>query len=207
MDRTVLIALGATEGIRPGLVFYVYDPADPQPQIGARKGVVEVVGVEGGSLVRARVRQDATRKPILPGDAVATNLWAPGASLEVVLVGVPQFGGKAEDDATRFKRIVERIGGTVETEVSPSTPIVVDGGIPKLKGNDDLQAARQTMSDKDKRLREKQLKEAARLGIKVVAMEPFLGMMGMQLDAVGANRLPVPADQRAAPARPENVAY
>jgi flagellar motor protein MotB len=207
MDRTVLIALGATEGIRPGLVFYVYDPADPQPQIGARKGVVEVVGVEGGSLVRARVRQDATRKPILPGDAVATNLWAPGASLEVVLVGVPQFGGKAEDDATRFKRIVERIGGTVETEVSPSTTIVVDGGIPKLKGNDDLQAARQTMSDKDKRLREKQLKEAARLGIKVVAMEPFLGMMGMQLDAVGANRLPVPADQRAAPARPENVAY
>ena len=207
MDRTVLIALGATEGIRPGLVFYVYDPADPQPQIGARKGVVEVVGVEGGSLVRARVRQDATRKPILPGDAVATNLWAPGASLEVVLVGVPQFGGKAEDDATRFKRIVERIGGTVETEVSPSTTIVVDGGIPKLKGNDDPQAARQTMSDKDKRLREKQLKEAARLGIKVVAMEPFLGMMGMQLDAVGANRLPVPADQRAAPARPENVAY
>jgi flagellar motor protein MotB len=207
MDRTVLIALGATEGIRPGLVFYVYDPADPQPQIGARKGVVEVVGVEGGSLVRARVRQDATRKPILPGDAVATNLWAPGASLEVVLVGVPQFGGKAEDDATRFKRIVERIGGTVETDVSPSTTIVVDGGIPKLKGNDDLQAARQTMSDKDKRLREKQLKEAARLGIKVVAMEPFLGMMGMQLDAVGANRLPVPADQRAAPARPENVAY
>jgi hypothetical protein len=153
------------------------------------------------------VRQDATRKPILPGDAVATNLWAPGASLEVVLVGVPQFGGKAEDDATRFKRIVERIGGTVETDVSPSTTIVVDGGIPKLKGNDDLQAARQTMSDKDKRLREKQLKEAARLGIKVVAMEPFLGMMGMQLDAVGANRLPVPADQRAAPARPENVAY
>jgi hypothetical protein len=38
-------------------------------------------------------------------------------------------------------------------------------------------------------------------------MEPFLGMMGLQLDAVGANRLPVPADQRAAPARPENVAY
>jgi flagellar motor protein MotB len=208
MDRTVLIALGSTDGIRPGLVFYVYDPTDPQPQIGARKGVVEVVGVEGGSLVRARVRQDATRKPILPGDAVATNLWAPGASLEVVLVGVPQFGGMAEADATRFKRIVERIGGTVETDVSPSTTIVVDGGIPKLKGNDpDVQSVKQTMSDKDKRLREKQLKEASRLGIKVVAMEPFLGMMGLQLDAVGANRLPVPADQRAAPARPENVAY
>lgn len=207
VDRTVLLSLGSTSGIRPGLVFYVYDPEDPQPQIVAKKGVVEVVGVEG-SLVRARVLQDATRKPILPGDAVATNLWAPGASLEVVLVGVPQFGGKFEDDVTRFKRIVERIGGTVETDVGPTTTIVVDGGVPKLKGNDpDVQSIKQTMSDKEKRLREKQLKEAARLGIKVVAIEPFLGMMGLQLDAVGANRLPVPADQRAAPARPENVAY
>jgi hypothetical protein len=208
IDRTVLFSVGSTTGIRPGLIFDVYDPVDPQPQFGMRKGVVEVVGIEGGSLVRARVRQDATRDPILPGDAVATSLWSPGAALEVVLVGVPQFGGDAAVDAERFRRIVERIGGRVETTVTPSTTMVVDAGIPKQKGIDpERQALRKPMTQKEKESREKLIKEAERLGIKVVAIEPFLGMMGLQLDAVGANRLPVPADQRAAPARTENVAY
>lgn len=210
-DRTVLLALGSTGGIRPGLIFYVYDPEDPQPQIAAKKGVVEVVGIEG-SLVRARVRQDATRKPILPGDAVATSLWTAGSPLEVVLVGLPQFGSNAETNARRFAQIVERLGGTVATEVTPTTTLVVDGGFAKSKGTDaGIKVTDKRESDADARRREKrdkeQIKEANRLGIKVVAMEPFLGMVGLQLDAVGANRLPVPADQRAAPARPENVAY
>jgi hypothetical protein len=208
LDRTVLLSVGATTGIRAGLIFYVYDPVDPQPQISSRKGVIEVVAIESGSLVRARVRSDSTRDPILPGDVVATSLWAPDASLEVVLVGVPQFGGESSVDAERFKRIVERIGGTVETAVTPATTIVVDGGIPRMKGIDpDREATRKPMSEADKKKRDRQLDEAKRLGIKVVAMEPFLAMMGLQLDAVGGNSLPVPADRRAAPARPENVAY
>jgi len=208
LDRTVLISVGSTTGIRTGLIFNVYDPSDPQPQLNSRKGVVEVVAVEGGSLVRARVRKDTTRDPILPGDAVATSLWTPGSALEVVLVGVPQFGGDAAADAERFKRIVERIGGTVETTVSPATTLVVDGGIPKLKGIDpERQSLRKPVSEKEKEGRLRQIAEAKRLGIKVVALEPFLDMMGLQLDAVGANRLPVPADQRAAPARTENLAY
>lgn len=203
LDRTVLFSVGSTAGIRAGLVFYVYDPADPQPQLESRKGVIEVVAIESDSLVRARVRQDATRDPLLPGDVVATSLWSPGTALEVVLVGVPQFGGDGAVDAERFKRLVERIGGTVETTVSPTTTMVVDGGIPRLKGIDpDRQATRKPMTEAEKTRRQKQLDEAKRLGIRVVAMEPFLGMMGLQLDAVGANRLPVPADQRAAPARP-----
>ena len=208
LDRTVLISVGSTGGIRTGLMFDVYDPVDPQPQLVSRKGVVEVVAIEGDSLVRARVRRDTTRDPILPGDAVATSLWSPGSALEVVLVGVPQFGSDAAVDAERFRRIVERIGGTVETGVTPATTMVVDGGIPKMKGIDpDRQALRKPMTEKEKENRLRQIAEAKRLGIKVVALEPFLDMMGLQLDAVGSNRLPVPADQRAAPARTENVAY
>jgi len=73
IDRTVLVACGTTTGLRPGLQFSVFSPGDPQPQLGDAKATVEVVAIESDSLVRCRVRRDATRDPILPGDVVATR--------------------------------------------------------------------------------------------------------------------------------------
>ena len=204
LDRTVLISCGTTVGIRAGLLFNVYDPTDPQPQISAKKAVVEVTAIESDSLVRGRVRQDSTGQPILPGDAVATSLWAPRMALEVVVVGVPQFGGSAEADASRLRQLVERIGGTVAETVTPSTTMVVDAGFPKAKGGD---AERKPMNDKMKENRVRQIAEAKQLGIKVLAIEPFLGMLGLQLDAVGANRLPAIVDRLAPPARAGNSGY
>jgi hypothetical protein len=63
------------------------------------------------------------------------------------------------------------------------------------------------MSEREKKYRETQKKEAAQLGIKTVGIEPFLGMMGLQVESVRASRLPVPVDPNAAPARTENVAF
>lgn len=200
LDRTVLVACGTTTGLRPGLQFSVFSPGDPQPQLGDAKATVEVVAIESDSLVRCRVRQDETRDPILPGDVVATSLWSPGAPLEVVVVGVVQLGGDMAGDERRLKQLIERIGGTVEEAVTPSTTLVVDAGVPKMAGGDaELQGARRQMTAKQKEFRTRQLEDARKLGIKVVGIEPFLGMMGLQTEAVRENRLPVPVRDRALP--------
>jgi len=209
LDRTVLVSVGRTTGLRAGLKFNVFDPTDPQPQIGSKKAVVEVVAIESDSLVRCRVRQDSTRDPIIPGDVVATSLWSPGTPLEVVIVGIAQFGGDAESDRQRLEQLVERVGGTVADTVSPSTTMVVDAGAPQSKGIDaeGQVASRKFWTAKQKERRVSQMKAAEQMGIKVTAIEPFLDMLGLQVESVRSNRLPVPLDRNAAPARTENVAF
>ena len=209
LDRTVLVSVGRTTGLRAGLQLNVYAPTDPQPQIGSKKAVVEVVAIESDSLVRCRVRKDSTRDPIIPGDVVATSLWSPGTPLEVVIVGITQFGGEPEADRTRLEQLVERVGGTVADTVSPSTTMVVDAGVPQSKGIDaeGQVASRKFWSAKQKERRVSQMKAAEQMGIKVTAIEPFLDMLGLQVESVRANRLPVPLDRNAAPARTENVAF
>ena len=209
LDRTVLVSVGRTTGLRAGLKLYVYDPTDPQPQLGSKKAMVEVVAIESDSLVRCRVRQDSVRDPIIPGDVVATSLWSPGTPLEVVIVGLVQFGGDPEGDRKRLELLVERIGGTVVESVSPSTTMVVDAGVPQVKGVDPegQGASRKFWTAKQKENRTRQMEAAKQLGIKTVAIEPFLGMMGLQVESVRANRLPVPIDSNAAPARTENAAF
>jgi hypothetical protein len=206
-DRTVLVSVPRVSGIRAGLMFDVFPPDDPQPQLGSRKAVVEVVAVESDSLVRARVRKDSTQNPILPGDAVATSLWSADSPLEVVIVGGVQFGNDATGDAERLKRLVERIGGEVSAGVSPTTTMVVDAGIPKAKGLENIAAGlRKPLTDKEKDFRLKQMAEARQNGIKVVTLDAFLEMMGLQMDAIGSTRLPVPVDRRAAPTPQQNLA-
>ncbi|MFM8890850.1 MAG: hypothetical protein ACKOTB_04350 [Planctomycetia bacterium] len=209
LERTVLVACGRTTGLRPGLQFSVFAPGDPQPQLGSAKGVVEVVAVQSDSLVRCRVRKDAVSDPILPGDYVATSLWSPGAPMEVVVVGVVQFGGDPEGDATRLRQLVERVGGRVVDGVTPSTTMVVDAGIPQSRGLDAEggSGGRKQMTTKQKKTRQDQIEAAKQLGIKVIAIEPFLGMMGLQLESLRTNRLPVPAEERAAPTPAEGVAF
>ena len=209
LDRTVLVSVGRTTGLRTGLKFYVYNPTDPQPQIGSKKAVVEVVAIESDSLVRCRVRQDSVRDPIIPGDVVATSLWSPGTPLEVVIVGITQFGADPESDRKRLDMLVERIGGTVAESVTPATTMVVDAGVPQVKGVDaeGQVASRKFWNTKQKENRVRQMDAAKQLGIKVMAIEPFLDMLGLQVESVRANRLPVPIDSNAAPARTENVAF
>ncbi|MFM7290972.1 MAG: hypothetical protein ACKO6B_07055 [Planctomycetia bacterium] len=208
LDRTVLVSCGTTTGLRAGLMFDVYDPTDPRPQLGSNKAVVEVVAVESDSLVRCRVRKDSIQDPIIPGDTVATNLWSPGTPLEVVIVGMPTFGGTAESDRKRLEQLVQRVGGTVAETVSPSTTMVVDAGVPKSRGPDaDGLASRRKMTDKEKRFREEQMKDARQMGIKVVAIEPFLQSLGLQVESVRSDRLPVPVESQAPRGRPEGIAF
>ena len=205
IDRSVLIDFGSTRGLRTGLVLRVYDPADPQPQAGDNKAVVEVVSVESSALARARVREDSVGNPILPGDRVATSLWAPGGSFEAVIVGFVQLDSDEKQDLDRLQRLVEGVGGHVEQSVTSTTTLLIDAGAPRTIGSGTERAAGWRPADEARR--EKERKEAQRLGIRTVGIDAFLQMMGLDRDMIDTNRLEHPGDRRASPARGGNVAY
>lgn len=204
IDRTVLLDMGSTRGLRPGLVLRVYDPGDARPQAGDFKAVVEVVAVESSALARARIRSAGVGNPILSGDRVATSLWSPDGTFEAVIVGFVQIDSDPKQDQDRLQELVERLGGRAEPSVSSTTTMLIDAGLPRSPGGVLERAAGWRATDEARR--DKQIKEARRLGIRVVGVDAFLDMMGLDREVLDSNRLPRPAG-RPAPFAGENVAY
>ncbi|MEI7782009.1 MAG: hypothetical protein WCJ18_08820 [Planctomycetota bacterium] len=204
-DRSVLIDVGSTQGLRPGLVLKVYEPGDERPQAAASKAVVEVVAVESGALARARIRQASIRDPILEGDRVATSLWKPRTTFEAVIVGFVQMDGDETSDQDRLQELIERVGGRVEQMVSSSTTMIVDAGPPRTIGAGTERATGWRPADETRR--DRQLKEARRLGIRIVGLDAFLEMLGLDRDSLDSNRLIRVGEPTASPARSDGVAY
>jgi hypothetical protein len=185
-DRTALILCDSTRGLRPGLVLFVYDPDDPRPQVTERKGTVEVMAVESPTLVRARIRRDSVGDPILPGDGVATSLWEGGTQFTAVIVGFVQIDRDAGEDAARLKELIEGVGGRVETSVTPLTTMLIDAGGPRSISDDKAHG----WQDRDKVRRDRELREARRLGVRVMGINQFMPMLGLGQDSLDANHLP-----------------
>jgi hypothetical protein len=206
-DRTVLISCRSTRGMRPGLLLPVYDPADPRPQVGDRKGLVEVIAVEGPTVARARIRQDSVRNQILGGDGVATSLWSPGQSPEVVVVGFVQLDGDAAPEADALQAAVERIGGRLGDAVTPSTTLVVDAGLPKIVAGADEKIPGWKKNVDEKR-RKREIDAARQFGVRVVGIEEMLDLLGLERADVEEGRLPARGDDgRSLPRRQAGVAY
>lgn len=187
-DRTVLIACDSTAGMRPGLMLSVYEPDDPRPRSGTRKGLVEVVEVEGPTLARARIRADSTTAPLLAGDGVATSLWATDGPKDVAIVGFVRFGAGRRQDAAALQALVERNGARVVDVVAPTTALVVDAGLPSSA---DVQTG-VTMEWKpaDETARRRALDRAKESGIRVVSLDRLLDMLGIDRDSIDGRRLP-----------------
>jgi hypothetical protein len=185
-DRTALILCDSTRGMRPGLVLYVYGPDDPKPLVAARKATVEVMDLESPTLARVRIRRDSIGDPIVSGDGVATSLWAAGTQFTTVMVGHVQIDQDPEADAERLQELIEGIGGTVETSVTPLTTMLIDAGEPQTFGLEKPKDWR----EKDEKRRERELREARRLGVQVIGLGEFMQTLGLRRDSLDANRVP-----------------
>lgn len=185
-DRTALVLCDSTRGIRPGLVLYVYGPDDPKPLVASRKGTVEVMDVESPTLARMRIRNDSIGDPIVSGDGVATSLWEAGAQFTAVMVGFVQIDQDPTADDARLQELIEGVGGRVETSVTPLTTMLIDAGEPQVFGLEKPKDWR----ERDEKRRERELREARRLGVPVVGIGEFMHMLGLQRDSLDANRVP-----------------
>ncbi len=204
--RTALVSCSSTRGMRPGLLLSVYDPKDPRPQVGTRKGLLEVIAVEGPTVARARIRRDSIRSPILGGDGVATSLWAPGETPEIVVVGHVQLDNDTASDLTVLQAAIERAGGRLVDGVTASTAMVVDAGLPKLAAGE-LKGSG-WRGNVDEKRREREMKAARGLGVRVVAIDEMLDLLGMDRSDLNRSRLPTRGDDgRSLPRRAAGVAY
>ena len=184
--RSVLVSCSSTRGIRPGMVLHVFPPDDSRPQLGDRKGTVEVTDIEGPSLVRASIRRDSIRTPIVTGDGVATSLWTAGVAPEVVIVGFVNLDNDGAADNKRLAEIVERAGARVAQSVSTMTAMVVDGGKPPPQSGE-----REVEAFAEEARRQRRSVEAAKqFGVKVVGIDALLDMLGLTRESVTATRLP-----------------
>lgn len=170
-DRTATIACQTTEGIRAGMLFLVFEPGDPRPRVGSRKGLVQVASVESGTLVRARIREASIENPILAGDGVATSLWRPGESPEIVIVGAVPLGDDMKQGMKSLVGLVDRNGGTVVDAVSPRTSVLVDAGEPR--------AAVKGWTNTDANRRKTALDRAKQLGVRVIGLDALFDMLGL----------------------------
>lgn len=183
---TVLVSCRSTGGIRPGLVLHVFPPGSQRPQFGDRKAVIEVTEVEGPNLVRAVIRREDSRNPILTGDGVASSLWAPGVSPAIVIVGFADVDADGRSDAEALAELITKAGGRVVDGVATDTAMVVDLGQPATGEND---AEVPGWANESKR-RDRALKTAKLYGTRVGSLDTLLDMLGLEADSFAAGRLP-----------------
>ncbi|MFM8951604.1 MAG: hypothetical protein ACKOOF_00855 [Planctomycetaceae bacterium] len=182
-DRTVLISLPTTAGMRPGLLLAVYGADDPRPQVGSKKGMVQVTAIENATLARATIREDDLDRMILPGDGVATSLWRPGEAPEIVIVGFIDLGGGVKQSTAAIKALVERAGATVGDTVTPRTAAVVDAGPPRAA---DAAAGRgAAWRPADETRRKTTVDRAKAIGVKVIGIDALYDLLGVDREAAG----------------------
>ncbi|MGB8853609.1 MAG: hypothetical protein WCC69_08595 [Pirellulales bacterium] len=182
-DRSVLISVPTTSGMRPGMLLAVYAPDDPRPQVGARKAMVQVTAIENATLARAVIREDEIDRTILPGDGVATSLWRPGESPEIVIVGFLDLGTGLKQSTAAIKALVERSGATLSDTLTPRTAAVVDAGPPQAADAAAGRAAAWRPADETRR--KTTVDRAKAIGVKVIGIDALYDLLGIDREAAG----------------------
>ena len=189
IERSVLIRFPRTIGIRPGMLFFIYEPTEQMPLISSKKGILEIVSVESGTVARGRILNTSNYNPIIEGDAAATSLWSPLMPLEVVFVGHIQIDRDSETDDQELEDLIRKVGGDVAQTVGFTTSLLVDAGVPDQTG---IGGENPGWDDAAKQRRRINLQQANKLGIKVVRIDGFLELFGLEENYFDADHLITP---------------
>lgn len=130
---TVWVNLGMADGLRRQTTFSVYDhdamnvapgaggvPDDEEAakrKVDERKGMIEITRVLDQHLSEARIVNDYTADPILPGDQVFSPAWKPGRKVRFALVGFMDIDGDARSDRDLVRNVISMGGGVIDAEV------------------------------------------------------------------------------------------
>ncbi len=133
-NRTLWINLGMADGLRRQTTFSVYDHdamnVDPgtvsnaadseeasRRKIDERKGMIEVTRIIDQHLAEARIVDDYTADPILPGDVIFSPAWKPGRKIHFGLVGLMDLDDDGRSDRDLVRNIISMGGGQIDAEV------------------------------------------------------------------------------------------
>jgi hypothetical protein len=181
-NGTVWIDLGKADELNPLVTFAVY-PADVSNLgKGAKKASIEVTQILDDHLAEARILDDKTTDPIMPGDKIYTPVWNPGDKRHFALAGIMDINGDGKNNLQLLRNLIKLNGGVVDCdvdekgkvngEISIQTRYIVLGNEPSEKG--DLSGAAAFSKIKS---------EAKSLGIQVVPLGDLLDRMGYKPQA------------------------
>jgi hypothetical protein len=188
-SRTVWINRGSADLLRPQIVFRVYGVLPNGDVIKQHKGELEVTRILDRHLAECQIVRDyftagkdedgvedrlsySLTDPMVPGDKIATSLWAPGQDMHFVFAGTLDFNGDGTDDRELARTLLRLSGSTLDAELSPDGVLV---GAPTVRTRFLVLGPPQEAA----RERYEQLKaDAQKLGIEILTPDKFLDQMG-----------------------------
>ncbi len=183
-NRTVWINLGRADSLPRQTTFSVYPAEATALGPDVKKASVEVTQILGDNMAEARIVEDSSTNPIMPGDKIHTPVWSPGDRRRFALAGLLDATGDGRDDLELVRNLIAANGGVVDAYIDPekgrvgqitvNTRFLVLGERPDEKGNP------RAIEDFTRMVREAEL-----LGIQTIPLGQLLEMMGWQ------NRAPV----------------
>ncbi len=183
-NRTVWINRGRADALDRQITFSVYPGDATTLGPDSKKANIEVTQILGDHLAEARIVEDSSRNPIVPGDKIHTPVWSPGDRRRFALAGLLDATGDGRNDLELVKNLITSNGGVVDAfadpdgnrqgQVSVNTRYLVVGERPDEGG-------------KPEGIREytRLVSEAERLGTQTIPLGKLLEMMGWE------NRAPV----------------
>lgn len=181
-SRSVLINLGTEDGLRPQIMFSVYDKSETSATHAERKAGIEVIKVMDAHLSEARIVYDKSSNPILPGDLIYSPVWQPGRRLRFALTGYMDIDGDGENDHDLVRNLILINGGVVDAEqgndgkIDPATVAkmtlqtryLVEGELP----------AQANLLESHLQGRNLMIGKAQELGIDRISVQKILSRMG-----------------------------
>lgn len=183
-EQTVWIDLGSADGLRPQVTFSVAEAGLGDAEAAAKegKGSIEVVRILGDHMAEARITQDNSTNPLIPGDRIYSQVWDRGRQVGFGIAGFIDIDKDGSNDLERLKNIIAASNGRVvaspdesgamQGEMDINTRFLVLGEYP----NSPRRVAYRNSYDALEA-------EAKRLGIETIGLDEFLHLMGWEASA------------------------
>ncbi len=187
----VLINIGSADALRNGVQFAVISGDEMNIQDAPIKATIEVVKVMNANSSRCRVvGKPSFRDPLIPGDKIYSQFWAPGRKVRIALFGEIDVDGDGKSDVEQLKSMIQLSGaevaavisktGTLEGTFDSSIRFMVVGEQPEIARN---QATSDTMAQQVAELGRWKAK-AIELGVTVLPAWKLEGFLKTIHDSV-----------------------
>lgn len=204
----VIINVGNSSGLQPGLVFSVFEPQNLKLPTAKSKGSIEIVQVLGSTSAEARILESVLDDPIMYGDLIYTPVWKPGHPQRFALCGKFTLGSARyqvgehaafEHGLQTMKNLIVANGGeidaymeedgSIEGELTAETSFLILGDGEEVRssrrlGNQD--SGDPPGNNHDIRPEQqsrmdgmiKMRRQAEATGVRIITMQEFLRRMG-----------------------------
>jgi hypothetical protein len=181
-ERTVWIDKGQADGIKPQMIFSVYDrsASNIAGENVKPKGAIEVIKIIDAHLSEAAITSDDLKEPLMKEDKIMNPSFRAGKPERFAVAGFIDLDGDGQSDLNRLITLIHNNGGIVDAmiddegkmtgRITPATKILVVGERPTeaVKSEEALKSFTRMMQD------------AAAEKVNTMPLTDFVKFMGYQ---------------------------